>query len=169
MFRLSFLLVVLFVLGLLVAACSDDAARIEDLEATIEALASDEGPLDAPSSEGNDGESQRPANTAEEVAVQAARMLVAGNREGFLERVRPDDPFDLLSDVDDAIRDFRGCDIGRAVVFSEPDGPARERVGFVFAEPCGSDFRGETNEDCYIVMTELSGTWYVRLYQCDPP
>ena len=100
------------------------------------------------------------------------QALIDGNDASFLELVRPDESGDPGLQIQDWMRDVRGCDLDSANMLVGDRGRTGEKTAtFVFDQPCGQDYYGETNGVCNLFLVQLSGRWYVDSpwWQCDPP
>jgi len=99
------------------------------------------------------------------VALAAFQAIFDGNKSVFLEHVRPDDTPGLYFDEDFERASARvaGCKTEGGQLLAERRStvnPGNE-VTIVFEQPCGVDLLGHPNRKCWILLTQLTGRWYV--------
>jgi hypothetical protein len=93
----------------------------------------------------------------EDVARRWVQAQIDGDRETYIELVRPDH-----GDVADSLRnDLRGCDLARAEVLVKEVSISDVGVTVVFSRPCGTSVAGHEYKGCEIQLVRISGRWYV--------
>ena len=99
------------------------------------------------------------------VALAALEAIFSGDKDGFLRQVRPDEmprqAFEQLFQQESAR--VAGCETGGAQLLVERRATVNlgNEVTIVFEQPCGVDLLGDPNRKCWILLTQLTGRWYV--------
>jgi hypothetical protein len=110
-----------------------------------------------PASGGDDG--------GQNVALAAFEAIFSGDKNGFLKQVRPDETprqaFEQLFQQESAR--VAGCKSEGAQLLVERRATVNpgNQVTIVFGQPCGVDLLGYANRKCWILLTQLTGRWYV--------
>jgi len=110
-----------------------------------------------PAAAGDDG--------GQSVALAAFDAIFSGDKDGLLRQVRPDETprqaFEQLFQQESAR--VAGCETegGQLLVERRATVNPGNEVTIVFEQPCGVDLLGHPNRKCWILLTQLTGRWYV--------